>query len=158
MTETQPEYDLRPAQPEDDPFLWALQCEVYRSHVEEIWGWDEAWQRAHFEEKRAQGCDEQFIIEYRSEPVGYLELEYHADVVYVRNIQLLPKVQGQGIGRHLFERLKRRARDRREAIELQVFRTNERALYFYENIGFQRIGRTETHLKMRWSLSESGAP
>jgi hypothetical protein len=36
---------------QDHDFLWQLNMEVYRAHIELTWGWDEAWQRENFRER-----------------------------------------------------------------------------------------------------------
>ncbi len=39
---------LRIALDTDYPWMFDLHRRVYGHHIEALWGWDEAWQRAHF--------------------------------------------------------------------------------------------------------------
>lgn len=56
------------------------------------------------------------------------------------HINLLPRVQGQGLGRALIERLVGQLRERGlEGMHLGVSGTNSRAIAFYEHLGFARL-------------------
>lgn len=56
------------------------------------------------------------------------------------HINLLPRVQGQGLGRTLIERLIGQLRERGvEGVHLGVSGTNHRAIAFYEHLGFTRL-------------------
>lgn len=56
------------------------------------------------------------------------------------HINLLPRVQGRGLGRALIERLCGQLRERGVAgVHLGVSGTNTRAIAFYEHLGFARL-------------------
>ena len=59
---------LRPASEQDREFLYALHCATMRDVIEQTWGWDDAWQRANFEERFADFAVS--VIEADSRPVG----------------------------------------------------------------------------------------
>jgi len=46
------------------------------------------------------------------------------------------------------------ARARHVPVKLGVLREN-RALHFYEKLGFREIGRTEIHILMEWNGSQA---
>ncbi|MEE2756151.1 MAG: GNAT family N-acetyltransferase [Myxococcota bacterium] len=143
--------NYRPVYIGDFDFLWQLHRQVYHAHVNAIWGWDELEQKRRFEESFADHEADRRIIEVNGEAVGELELEHRADVLFVANIKIQPEMQNQGIGREIFQQLKRVATDRRECIELFVFRNNRRALNFYREQGFEEFGQTASHRRLRWT-------
>ena len=57
-------------------------------------------------------------------------------------IAVHPRAQGQGVGRGLFEHFMRdvRARDDLLRVELVVRESNQKAIAFYESLGFKREG------------------
>jgi ribosomal protein S18 acetylase RimI-like enzyme len=119
---------------------------VFRSHIEEIWGWDEDWQRQRFREEFAES--ETTAVLSAGQTVGYVQVVVEADQLLLRNIALHPDAQGQGLGAKLVEELMVRANRRDLPIVLGVFRTNPGAVAFYERLGFVRSGETETHVRM----------
>ncbi len=42
--------DLRLATAEDSPAFFELHELLFRPHIEQLWGWDEAWQRQQFQQ------------------------------------------------------------------------------------------------------------
>ncbi len=42
---------LREATPQDFEFLYRLHRETLKATIDQTWGWDEAWQQAHFRAK-----------------------------------------------------------------------------------------------------------
>ena len=135
----------------DYDFLWSLHEEAYREHIEAIWGWDDVYQKAHFDHEFAERDADRVLIVVDDEIVGELQIEQRVDELFVRNIKIRGLSQGRGIGALVFESLKRRARQRGDAIVLWVFRTNKRAHAFYESLGFTQFASTETHHHLRWT-------
>ena len=43
------DHRLRRAGGDDENLLYALHREAMREHIDAVWGWNEGWQRAHFE-------------------------------------------------------------------------------------------------------------
>ena len=146
-------YQLRDAQQTDFEFLWALHVESYRSHIEVIWGWDEAWQRNHFEEEMADESHRRQVIEADGDSIGFLDVEHRDECLFVRNIKLSTSVQGRGLGSRIMGDLQEVAARRSVDVVLHVFRVNTRAAAFYERLGFVQTGESETHFKLWWSPS-----
>ncbi len=142
--------DIRAATPADLDTLFDLHCTVFRHHIQEIWGWDEAWQRSRFEEE----CDASTVsvVQIDGRTVGYTQVASGDDRVYLQNIALHPDAQGRGIGTRLLEDIQRAAMQQEATLDLGVFRTNPRAVKFYERLGFRKTGQTDTHIKMSWQL------
>ena len=84
------------------------------------------------------------IVELDHEPIGCLWVHSFPDALELERLQLLPEVQGRGIGTHLVERLIATASAAGKSVRLQVFRTSP-AQRLYARLGFEVLDRTETH-------------
>lgn len=124
-----------------------------RPSVEEIYGWDEAWQEHYFQEHF--DLAKRQIIRYGGVDVGVFSVEEQEDSLFLALIALLPQYQCRGIGTTLIRRLQRRAKEDGVPVTLQVLRVN-RARALYERLGFVLTGETETHYRMRWSANSEG--
>jgi ribosomal protein S18 acetylase RimI-like enzyme len=148
---------LRPAQPEDEPFLY----ELYSStRTEEIsaWGLDPAQQetflrlqfrgqQSHF---RMQALDVDYRIILRDDrPIGQLIVIRSDREIRLADISLLPEHRGAGIGASLIFDLFDEAKEKRMPVTLHVEKTN-RAARLYQRLGFIVTGDTGAHLKMEW--------
>jgi ribosomal protein S18 acetylase RimI-like enzyme len=143
--------DLRVATSSDLEALFALYRTVFQSHIERLWGWSEAWQRSNF--KKDLESSSTTVVELAGRVVGYLQTEEDKGRLYLRNLALLPDLQGQGMGTDLVEGLQRRAKQAGLPVELVVFRTNPRALEFYRRLGFEVRGKSEEFIEMSWQAS-----
>lgn len=81
-------------------------------------------------------------------PVGYLHLtppdlplETRADDLEIKRIYVLAKLQRSGLGRLMLNSAALYAREHKaRRLLLGVYKKNERALAFYDRVGFERIG------------------
>ena len=96
MTTPHVVYTLRPSQPEDMDFLFALHRSTMRAYVAQIWGWDDADQKARFGQYHPTA--ERRIVVVDGTDVGALAIDYRPDAVFVANIEMLPAFQGRGLG------------------------------------------------------------
>jgi ribosomal protein S18 acetylase RimI-like enzyme len=145
------EVELRPAVSDDLPALFELHRLVFRSHIEELWGWDEEWQLSRFTQEC--GSSVTMVIEFAGRTLGYMQTVVDAHQLYIRNIALHPQVQGRGIGAALVRQLQQDAGERGIQVALSVFPTNHRAVKFYERLGFHRTGETDTSITMSWTAA-----
>ncbi|MDN5872584.1 MAG: GNAT family N-acetyltransferase [Nitrococcus sp.] len=141
--------DVRPATCNDEAALYEIHRAVFRSHIEQIWGWNEEWQRSNFATELASSSALVILIDARI--AGYVQFRNEGNRIYVQNIALLPDVQSKGIGTRLIKELQAKATVRGVPLELDVFRTNTSARRFYERLGFERMCDTEMHTQMSWS-------
>jgi ribosomal protein S18 acetylase RimI-like enzyme len=141
------ESHLRRASDSDKPFLYALHCATMREPIDKTWGWDESWQRNDFE-SRFDDCDVS-IIEAAGKDAGSLWIESVPDLIYIANIQILPELQGRGIGTSVLRGLLRDAAARRLPVELSVLKVNPRARRLYERLGFGVIDQRDPFIRMR---------
>jgi ribosomal protein S18 acetylase RimI-like enzyme len=143
--------DLRPATLEDDQFAYHVHRAAMRPSVEEIYGWDEAWQEHYFQEHFDPAKRQ--IIRYGGVDVGVFSVEEREDSLFLALIALLPQYQCRGIGTTLIRGLQQRARDSGLPVTLRVLKAN-RARELYERLGFVLAGETKTHHQMRWVAEE----
>ncbi len=139
---------LHAATVDDYEPLFACHTAAFRAHIEQLWGWDEAWQRRDF--ARLFEALPPLIVVSRGTASGYIQTQRRADAIHLVNIALLAEARGQGIGSQLIDGLKRVARDQGLAITLAVFRTDARAAAFYTRLGFIAEHAGKTHEYRRW--------
>ena len=138
--------ELRAAREEDGGFLYGLLKATMQDYVAQIWGWDEEWQQAYFQE-RFDPRRERIVI-LKGEEIGVLAIEETEDEVFLSKVYILPEYQGQGIGTRLMRAVLDRAFGRGLPVTLQVLKVNP-ARRLYERLGFAAVGETETHTLMK---------
>jgi GNAT superfamily N-acetyltransferase len=72
------------------------------------------------------------------------------DAIELCGIQLLPGVQGNGIGTAIIEDLKAQAAAAGIPLDLGVERDNPDARRLYLRLGFAEIGETDQEFRLRW--------
>jgi ribosomal protein S18 acetylase RimI-like enzyme len=113
---------LRPATDADDDFCFRLNLATMRDYVEPIYGWDVDVQRRYHDEWFE--ADRLSIIEDDDgTAIGVLDVSDEGGHLYLSRIEVLPEVQGRGVGTAVMEGLIRQGR----AIRLHVFTNNIRA-------------------------------
>ncbi len=140
---------LRPASAADHTPLFELHKSIFRPQVEQLWGWDERRQQQQFK----QGLDGSHtsVIELDGRTVGYLQTFTAADELRLRNLALLPEVQGRGFGSTLVRQVQQHAAGKGIPVKLSVFATNPRAEALYARLGFVRTAQTEQLIEMTWN-------
>lgn len=149
------EFELRPATDRDREFLYALHRAAMRESVARVWGWDEVWQRAHFDARfEPRGVE---VICAGGREVGAFRLEEREAELYVASLAVAPEAQGRGLGTAVVHLLLARAGVRRVPVTLQVLKANPRARRLYERLDFRVDGETATHVHLRHDGAPSGA-
>jgi GNAT superfamily N-acetyltransferase len=88
----------------DKEFLYSLNKTVYLKLVERTMGkWDENFQRDYFEQKWKKSGYQ--IIEKGNKRIGGIWVEHETGQDVLKEIQLLPEYQNQGIGRIFMKKL-----------------------------------------------------
>lgn len=93
-----------------------------------------------------------YIILLNEKPIGLIKLAALIDRIHIRQFQLLPKYQGEGIGSLILNIVKRKARERQESITLNVL-INNPAKLLYQRHDFIIIGVNQLEYNMRWTYS-----
>lgn len=153
------EYGIRPAQPEDQDFLFRLYAST-RPEVGAL-GWtaqqQEAFLRMQFNAQQrwyqtAYPVSEHNIIMVNDVPAGRMLLSGNEDSVALVDIALLPDYRSQGIGSALIHTLIETEKAKERTVVLQVLRTNP-AQYLYQRLGFVVTGQDEMYLQMQTRTS-----
>lgn len=140
--------DISPVGDGEEALLFEIHRAVFYSHIEQIWGWDEDWQKANFARELESSTTS--VVSINGFIVGYVQLCDEGRSFYLRNIALITKYQRKGIGTRLIQQIQAQAAAKGASLELGVFRTNAPARKFYERLGFEKTCDTETHVQMSW--------
>ena len=152
----EPGYRIRPATLEDTGFLADVVVTATREQGRVPGDFDEpAWRNAFTEWTRKQICGEvpgsqTSVIESGGEPVGRLRITRGTDRIELSGIQLLPHVQGRGIGTAIIEDLKAEAKAAGIPLDIGVEKDNPRARRLYERLGCVQVAEDEQEHKLRW--------
>lgn len=130
--------------------LFLLYEELFREHIERIWGWKEDWQSRNFKTEWSNCCNE--IVEVDGNSAGFLQTQCRADPahLFVLSLGIRPAFQRKGIGGEVMNLLKQRAVRMNLPIRLNVFRTNPSAERFYIALGFEKNERTDSGVILSW--------
>lgn len=138
------DYRIRFATPDDHDLIYALKTASVRPYVENIWGWDEDYQRNDFDSDFA--AIKQFnVIETDGRFVGFVQ--YYCKSLYyeVVEIHLLPEYRGNGIGSDILRNLQKVCIAQDKKIRIGCFKENQRAKTLYLKLGFMQAEETDTH-------------
>lgn len=149
---------LRPATPEDGPFLLKLYATT-RADELALTNWDETQKQA-FINMQFKAQSQQYVMSYRDaehriilwndEPVGRLVLDRGERKLTLIDIALLPAHRNTGIGTGLIEDIQKEAVAAAKPIRLHVF-SSSAAKRLYERLGFSLVGdEAEAYLEMIW--------
>jgi ribosomal protein S18 acetylase RimI-like enzyme len=122
-----------------------------RRHIEDTWGWDDAWQRRDFQQ-RFERCAIQ-VIENDQSRIGSLWLKEDSATIFIADIQILPEWQGQRIGTAVLRGVIAQAMTSKRDVELVVLPVNERARRLYERMGFQTKELRDPFVHMRYRVA-----
>lgn len=132
----------------DTEFARAVHHQAYREVAERQFGpWDERAQDGFFAADWASGQFE--VMACDDVPCGYVCVEQQEDCVFVRELVLLPRFQGRGIGSEVLRGVTERARRSGVPVRLGTCHMN-RAADLYRRLGFRETGRTDLHVLMEW--------
>ena len=144
------EFTFRNAKAEDLEFLWNLHKATMKSYVDEVWGWDEEFQREYFS-NRFEPSNIELII-YESARIGAIEVRDREKELFIANLEILPRFQNRGVGSAILKRLIKDSGNRQESLTLQVLKGNP-AKRLYKRFGFKAVDSTETHIIMERSVA-----
>lgn len=140
--------DLVPATEADLDLCFEITRAAMREPVERAFGrWDEDEQRR----RHAAGFDPAThrLVLVDGMVVGVLAVEIRPRDLWLSKLYLLPTHQGRGIGGRVAAHILADAACADRTVGLQVLRANGRALRFWRRLGFQRVGATPTHVRLR---------
>jgi ribosomal protein S18 acetylase RimI-like enzyme len=127
----------------DKEFIYSTKKEALFEYVNQIWGWDEEFQKKRFGEKLQ--IENIQIISSNGFNAGIFEVIKEDNYIELVNIELLPEYRNMGIGSKLIKELIQEAEQENRNIKLRVFKLNKKAIQLYERICFKMTGSTEFH-------------
>lgn len=142
--------------PEDEAFLFELYAST-RVEELEAWGWPPEM-RASFlsiQFKASQGLHYSFpnaefqIVLLNGVKAGRLVVNRTPEALHVLDMALLPTYRNTGVGTALLQRVFGEAVATSKPVRLHVLKGN-RAVRFYQRLGFIQSGETEMHSEMEW--------
>ena len=136
-------------EPTDIDWIFHLHKLSLREYVENIWGWDEAWQRENFPKSLEDGTTS--IILINGERAGRLTISTRDDHVFLNYVALLPRFRNQGYGTRIINLV--HGHFPRMDIRLTVLRGNP-VIDLYSRIGFTIESRAEIRTYMRRKPSQ----
>ncbi|WP_220359424.1 GNAT family N-acetyltransferase [Alkalilimnicola ehrlichii] len=98
--------NIRPIGDGEEGILFEIHRAVFYSHIEQIWGWDEDWQKANFAREIESSATSVVIIDGLI--VGYVQVCEDDRGIYLQNIALSGDYQRKGIGTRLIQQLQKR--------------------------------------------------
>ena len=140
------ELSIRKAQTIDSEFVFTVKKAAFREYVEQVWGWDDTYQRD-LHNRRFASQDIR-IIQFCGTDVGFLSTSNASDTLNVDQLYILPEYQGKGIGAVCMEGIIDDANLEQKPVTLQVLKINTRATAFYERLGFTIVAENATHFQM----------
>ena len=149
------ELNLRPATPEDEPFL----LEVYAStRIDELAGigWSDDQKQAFIKmqflarERTYPRVDDRIIV-LDGRPVGRILVDRNEAEILLRDIAVLTEYRNAGVGSRLINELMQEATAAGKPIKLHVVSSSP-AVRLYERLGFHRTGAEPeaAYLEMKW--------
>jgi ribosomal protein S18 acetylase RimI-like enzyme len=149
--------ELRPAQPEDTPFLHALFCAMRGPEFAAVLQ-EPQLSALLLMQFQAQQSDytrrfteaSHFLILIDGLPAGRIWLHEGAEDIRIPDISILPAYQRRGIGAYLYRQLMDRARQAAKPIRVSVFLNNDGSAAFHQKMGFQVTGVENMYAAMEW--------
>ena len=139
-------YKLIKIKEKDYNFIYELKKNAYIKYVEEIWGWNEEFQKQKFKEFINKYKEYTYLINLDNKNVGFYNDEYLDNGDYeVCNICIIAEYQGKGIGTEILKDVLEKNKDKN--IHIQYFKQNPVGK-LYARLGFEPNGETEYHYKM----------
>ena len=137
-------YTLKIATQEDYNFIYNLNKANIEDYVIKTWGnWNEDFQREFFS-RYFQTIEFQIIV-VNDKNVGIVAFSRSEKSIVIDEIQILPEYQNKGIGTLILSDIIADAQKAKIEINLRVLKVNDIAQNFYNKLGFEKIGNTETH-------------
>ncbi len=140
------EISLRKAHASDSEFVFTVKKAAYREYVEQVWGWDDDYQR---ERHNKEFASYDFrIVQFREIDVGFFIISSTSDTLKVNQIFILPEYQGRGIGSACMTRIIDNANLEQRVVVLQVLKVNTRGTALYQRLGFTIVGEDSIYFQM----------
>jgi ribosomal protein S18 acetylase RimI-like enzyme len=148
---------LRPEQPGDEPFLFAVYAAARQEELD-LTGWNTVARAAFLDMQfraMCRGYHAMFptadfsIVLSGQEKTGRMVIHRTDKEIRVVDLALLPEFRSRKIGAHLMRRVCDEAARAKKAVTLSVFK-NTRPVRWYQRLGFSIVGETGLYHEMAW--------
>ena len=156
---------LRPARPEDEPFLRLLRGQVDNDRL-----FMNQWDGEDVEGEKRKILDLQFraksahhnilragwetrenIVEMDAVPIGYFVVTGGGEELRLVEIAFMREWRGKGLGQMVIGASMEECKKSGRVLRLCVEKTNVRALQFYASMGFYAVDDMKHHLLLEWN-------
>ena len=145
-------FSLRQATAEDRDRLYAIHREGMRPYVEQVWGWDEDFQRERFRRGFDPGATQVVLADGRE--IGFLRVAERGGVITLAQVFIASDHRRRGIGTALLRDILARGRP----VRLRVLKVNDDARRLYERLGFRVVDENATRYLMHYELDCPDSP
>ncbi|WP_372142171.1 GNAT family N-acetyltransferase [Vibrio lentus] len=107
-------------------------------HVDKTFGWDDDFQR----QRLINDYHPSWFhwIYHKSERVGLVCFKPYGNAYHVHLLIIFPQYQDQSLGKKVMSRIHEKAhQEQRNQVTLSSFRSNIRAISFYQSLGYQIV-------------------
>jgi len=141
------EFWLRPAKPRDYFFAITLYLDGAKRHLSKIGRWDQRRLTVKFRHGYKRGRTQ--VVCVGGNAIGWMQVAEFVGRLHLRQLHLVPRFRGLGIGTRLIKDLLRRADALGKPVTLDVMHGN-RARLLYLRLGFRQTGRDADRTQMIW--------
>ena len=131
--------EFKPYNSRDRGYVFDSYVRSMKSHIEKIWGWDQAWQEDNF----IQSLDNYltFVVVLNGEKAGYIQFANKIEFVYLSMLVLNEQYQSKGYGSKVL--IKIQSLSPALPVKLRCFKVNQLAYKFYMENSFKVIGEDQ---------------
>ncbi len=144
-------FTLEPLTAADGDFRMEVFRATIKPYLDDLFGWDEATQTAIILDQ-LKGASHSAIVT-GGQRVGIVQVEASEDAISLRQIEILPRFQGRGIGTAMVRSFMDRCGRKGKLLTLHVFKSNTAALRLYGRLGFRVSGQGEHDIEMTYTLT-----
>jgi ribosomal protein S18 acetylase RimI-like enzyme len=145
-------YTLQHATPNDSDFFYNVKKTVLRNYIEEIWGWDEAFQIEYH--KNYYNPSISNIIHCNGIAAGTVEIKEDDDCIFISGLYLLPAYQGKRVGSAIINECLHEGKLKYKRVALEVLKINIHAQRLYSKLGFTLQEGDDTKFYMYKDFNE----
>ncbi len=132
---------------EDLELVYLIKKDGLKLYVEQIWGWEENFQRKIHKENFDP--EKITIIKLENEVIGYIIKCISDREIYIENLIIRNKYQNNGFGTEIVNSVIKKSLIEKKSIGLRVLKINKNAKRFYENLGFKKMSESKYHYELK---------
>ena len=126
---------------------FVLYKELLSPFIEESFGWNEIFQRQRFTE--SYKLEDLFWYVDEDEKKALVCRNVLEDAYHIQLLLVLKKYQNNGIGKEIMMVIQAKAFDENKGLILSTFKSNTKALSFYNGLGFSVVDEDNDFLSLK---------